>query len=202
MRLGLSPNNSRFASCIGIEDGPFLRGRVENDQAPLVAVRLRGPHLLTVRAGRITVDGLDGTERALEMLRHFQITRKTPILLAGVSFAGFNLIDPHVLHRTFSNPILIVTGSRPNNKAVKQALVRHFKDWRHRWRIISSLGTLHSVRTIPRENPLYYEAFGCQPVEARKILRSWALLSRFPEPLRVAGMVARGLFPTKPVTYP
>ncbi len=200
MRRGPLGNNNHYDSCIGIEDGPFSSRNTPNRQAPLVAVYFQGPHLRTVRATRIIVDGLDGTETALEILRHFRIIGKTPILLAGVTFAGFNLIDPHVLYRTFSTPILIVTGSRPHNRAVKQALVRHFNDWRLRWRIISSLGALHSVRTVPGQGPLYYESFGCQPVEARKILKSWALVSRLPEPLRVAGMIARGLFPSKPIS--
>jgi endonuclease V-like protein UPF0215 family len=129
------------------------------------------------------------------MLKQVKMRKDCPILLGGVTFAGFNIIDPHVLHQAFHVPVIVVIGVHPNNKSVKRALVRHFKDWPHRWRIIQSLGPLHRIRTVPSENPIYYEMFGCTTYEARKILKSWALVSRMPEPLRVASMVARGLFP-------
>jgi endonuclease V-like protein UPF0215 family len=120
--------------------------------------------------------------------------------LGGVTFAGFNLIDPHVLHRRFHSPVLVVTGARPDNRAVKNALKNHFQDWKERWRIINSLGLLRNVKTVPEENPLFYETIGCTSTEAHRILKSLAYVSRIPEPLRVASMIARGLFaPSKPV---
>ena len=148
----------------------------------------------------MTVDGLDATEVAIRMLKRIGARRHCPILLGGVTFAGFNMIDPHILQRTFHVPVIVVIGSRPDNRSVKRALVRHFEDWRARWRIIRSLGPLHRLRTIRSENPIYYEMFGCTFSEARRILKTWAFVSRMPEPLRVASIVAHGLFPSKPVT--
>jgi len=197
MRRGVY-RDTRFASCIGVEDGPFLPRRLGGSKAPLVVVKLEGPHMTAVRAGWIGVDGMDGTERALKLLESFAMS-ESPILLAGVTFGGFNLIDPRRLHKKFKVPTIVVVGSRPNNRAVKRALVRHFLDWRERWRIIRSLGPLRTVRTVASENPLFYEAFGCSSSVAQRILAGWALVSRTPEPLRVAGLVARGLFPAQPL---
>lgn len=197
MRRKVSRDDSLSDSCIGIDDGPFQITDSRTDQAPLVAVELRGPHIRTVRTSWITIDGLDATARAVKLLGHFVI--KGPILLAGVTFAGFNLIDPRVVQRKFRTPTIVVIGSRPDNRAVKSALVKHFVDWRERWSVIRSLGPLRKVRTLPNENPVFYEVFGCSSREARRILVSWAVLSRLPEPLRVAGLVGRGLFGSKPV---
>lgn len=146
-----------------------------------------------IKAGWIRVDGLDGTERALKLVSSLTSV-KPPILLAGATFGGFNLIDPHRLQKRFRVATIVVVGSRPDNRAVKRALVRHFSDWRERWAIIRSLGPLHQIRTVSSENPIFYEAFGCSTVVARRILQDWAMVSRMPEPLRVAGLVARGLF--------
>jgi uncharacterized protein len=190
--------DSNLTSCIGIEDGPFLPRRLGGSRAPLVAVKLDGSHLTVVRAGWIRVDGVDGTDRALRLLSSFSLT-SCPILLAGVTFGGFNLIDPRRLEKRFRTPTIVVVGSRPDNRSVKRALVRHFSDWRERWQVIRSLGPLRSVRTVASENPIFYEAFGCSSSVARKILIGWALVSRIPEPLRVAGLVARGLFPAQPL---
>lgn len=197
MRLVVS-RHVKNASCIGVEDGPFLSKRLGGTRAPLVIVKLEGPHLTTVRAGWIDVDGIDATDRALKLLGTISFAN-SPILLSGVTFGGFNLIDPRRLQKRFRTPTIVVVGSRPNNRAVERALLRHFPDWRERWRIIKSLGPLRSVRTVASENPLYFEAFGCSNVEARRILRGWAMVSRVPEPLRVAGLVARGLFSAQPL---
>jgi uncharacterized protein len=194
----VSPNIT-FTSCIGIEDGPFLPRRLGGTRAPLMIVKLKGPHMTRARAGWITVDGMDGTERALELLSSSRSITSCPILLGGVTFGGFNLIDPRRLQKRFKTPTIVVVGFRPDNRAVKSALVKHFPDWRKRWGVIRALGPLRSVRTMASENPIFYEAFGCSSGVARKILTSWAFVSRVPEPLRVAGLIARGLFPAQPL---
>lgn len=188
---------STTTNCIGIDDGPFLPRRLGGSTAPLVVAQLNGPHLVKARVARIAVDGMEAMLVVSRLLGSFQL-RDSPILLAGATFAGFNIIDPRVLERTFRSPTLVVIGSRPNNRAVKHALVRHFPDWKRRWRILSSLGPLRQVRTFRNEGPIFYEAFGCRDNEARRILKEWSYVSRIPEPLRVAGLVARGLFPAQP----
>ncbi len=191
-------NSSRYASCIGIDDGPFPPKGLGRSKAPLVAVLLQGPHLIRAEVGWITVDGLDATTKAVGLLRGLS-HGSCPILLAGATFAGFNLIDPRVLEKRFRAPTVVVVGSRPDNRSVKRALVKHFPDWQERWEIIRSLGPLRHLRAVAGENPVFYESFGCSAWEARKILSDWALVSRLPEPLRVAGLVAHGLFSSEPL---
>ena len=191
----MAPRNNSTLNCIGIEDGPFLPKRLGGAKAPLVVVKLEGSHMTAVRTGWIQVDGLDGTDQALELLSSLAPI-KWPILLGGATFGGFNIIDPRTLQKRFRTPaIVVVVGSRPSNRAVKRALVRHFPDWKKRWSVINSLGPLHSVRTVAHENPIFFESFGCTSSIAREILKDWALVSRMPEPLRVARLVSRGLFP-------
>ena len=176
---------------IGIDDGPFTK---QQETAPLIAALLQGPRLQKVRVTRITVDGLDATDKAVKLLKGW---KPVPILLSGVTFAGFNLIDPHILHRKYRVPVIVVVGFRPNNRAVKRALVNHFPDWKRRWRIISSLGPLRTVRTSLGEPPIYFEFFGCSRREATSLLKAYSYISRLPEPIRVAGLVATGLFGAK-----
>ena len=173
---------------IGIDDGPFTK---KQETAPLIAVLLQGPHLQRLRATQITVDGLDATDEALKLLKGW---KPVPILLSSVTFAGFNLIDPHVLQRRFRVPVIVVIGSRPDNRRVKRALVKHFPDWKQRWRVIHSLGPLRKARTNPDEPPIYFEAFGCSTRTAATLLKANAYVSRIPEPIRVAGLLATGLF--------
>ncbi len=187
-----STSNNTLASCIGIDDGPFPSRQKDGTRyAPLAAVCLKGARLYRVQTCWITVDGLDATRRAQSLLQKLP---KAPVLLSGVTFGGFNIITPQEIQERFRTPTLVVVGSRPDNAAVKRALVKHFPDWKKRWGIIRSLGPLRRVRTVRGEAPIYYEAFGCTAREAREILVSNAFVSRVPEPIRTAGLIARGLF--------
>src|SRR6266581_66092 len=112
--------NSTITSCIGIDDGPFLSRRLGGSRAPLVAVLLKGPHLVKARTAWIGVDGFDATGVASSMLSSLR-ARESPILLAGATFGGFNVINPRMLLRKFRTPTIIVIGSRPDNRAVKRA---------------------------------------------------------------------------------
>ncbi|OLD12766.1 MAG: hypothetical protein AUI50_00575 [Crenarchaeota archaeon 13_1_40CM_2_52_14] len=156
---------------------------------------LKGAHLQQLRTDWITVDGLDATRTAGSLLRG---SLHTPVLLLGVTFGGFNLIDPWKIQKLCKAPVVVVVGSRPNNRAVKRALFKHFPDWGKRWELIRSLGSLHKVRTMPNEGPVFFERFGCSTREARSILKASAFVSRMPEPLRLASVLARGLFSSEP----
>src|SRR3989442_15620463 len=114
--------NSTTTSCIGIDDGPFLSRRLGGSTAPLVVAQLNGPHLVKARAAWISVDGLDATSVASRLLSSLQL-RDSPILLAGATFAGFNIINPRGLQRKFRAPPIFGIGSRRNNKTGKRALM-------------------------------------------------------------------------------
>src|SRR5215471_17616781 len=188
MRRAASTSNQASTRTIGIDDGPFTK---QQETAPLVAALLDRSHLVGVHTARIEVDVLDATDKAINLIKPW---KPAPIFLSGVTFAGFNLIDPHILQKKFQVPVIVVVGSRPDNRAIKGALVKHFPDWKQRWKIISSLGPLRKVTTNPAEPPLHYEAIGCTASESAGILKSNSIVSRIPEPIRVAGLLARGLF--------
>src|SRR2546430_15831244 len=119
MRRAVS-RDTRVASCIGIEDGPFIPRRLGGSNAPLVAVKLEGPHITAVRAGWIGVDGMDGTERALKLLKSLSMLQ-SPILLAGGTVGGFHLVAPPRLQEMFKVPPIVVVGYPPDNMAVVRA---------------------------------------------------------------------------------
>jgi uncharacterized protein len=191
-----SSNTKPASKSIGIDDGPFPPKTDDTiRQAPLLAAWLKGPHLQKLRTNWITVDGLDGTRKAGQLLKG---SANIPVLLSGVTFGGFNLIDPWKIQKSCKAPVIVVVGSRPDNTAVKRALMGHFPDWERRWDLIKSLGPLNRVRTMTGESPVFFERFGCSTREAQRILRASAFVSKMPEPLRVAGIIARGLFLSEP----
>jgi endonuclease V-like protein UPF0215 family len=49
-------------------------------------------------------------------------------ILGGISFVGFNVIDPTIVYKEFGKQLMIMSRTKPDNKGVKQALQRHFED--------------------------------------------------------------------------
>lgn len=145
---------------------------------------------MDLRLGLIEVDGLDA-QRILTSL--LATVSYDVVMLSGVSFGGFNIVDLKLLARKVGRPVIAVIRERPNNKAVRDALRKHFDDWRERWRMVKNAGRLYSCKPMADEPKLYFEVGGCSPASARRIIASSSTVSRLPEPIRVAGILAKGL---------
>ena len=188
----MSLNVWREFRVVGVEDGGFSR-KLQScgiQKALFVCVLLRGKWINDFQADMITVDGLDATEKLTSMLHRLSFDA---VMLAGVSFAGFNLVDPTIVFEEFSNPVIVISRTKPNNIAVKNALRQHFEDWRIRWRVFEKLGSVCEVVSMPAEPPVYVEVVGTEMNWASRLIRATSVCCRVPEPIRVARLVARGL---------
>jgi endonuclease V-like protein UPF0215 family len=173
---------------VGVEDGSFQKGITP--KALLAVVLFRQANIEDVRLTKIIVDGLDATEKLAEILKEWEFDA---VLLAGISYAGFNLIDPMIMYEKFEKPIIVISRTRPNNREVKRALQRHFEDWETRWKVFQRLGPIHKVAIKRGEAPLYIETVGANVRWASKVVGFSCFCGRFPEPLRAARLIARGL---------
>ena len=173
---------------VGVEDGSFQKGITR--EALLAAVLLKEANIKSVKVIKITVDGLDATEKLSEVLKKWNFTA---VMLAGVSFAGFNLINPTIIYEKFKKPVIIISRTKPDNRAVKQALQKHFGDWEMRWKVFQNLGSVHKIVTRSGEPPLYAEIVGASVKWASNIIRALCFCGRVPEPIRAARLIARGL---------
>lgn len=177
---------------VGVDDGAFSSSKKIGERALLMAVLFKGSRIQAVRIGTIEVDGNDAATVLQALLRRL---RYDLILLSGISFAGFNLIDISKLARKLHKPIIAISREKPNNKAVKLALRGHFKDWKSRWSIVCAAGRLYSCKPLQSEPKLYFEVKGATPEYARRVITGTAFISRLPEPVRVARILAHGLSP-------
>ena len=176
---------------VGVEDGRFSR-EADVQKAVLVAVLLHGISIIDFQMTDIEVNGLDATEKFRCMLQRWSFDS---VILAGVSYAGFNLIDANVIFEEFEKPVIIVARTKPNSKAVKDALLRHFEDWETRWAVVEKLGPVYEIVSVPNEPPIYAETVGVYLKLARNLVRRLSVCCRIPEPIRVARLIARGLTP-------
>jgi endonuclease V-like protein UPF0215 family len=185
----LTPEDAVF-HILGVEDGSFdAFNRNTQGYTLLCGVLMKGDRILKVRHAEIRVDGLDATDKLLSIMRGIGVD---VVILGGITFGGFNVIDPRIIHAETGVPIIVYSGVKPDNDAVLAALMKHFPDWESRWEIIEGLGEIHCTRVFGKER-IYFEAVGCDPGWAEGVLKASAMISRIPEPVRVAGLVARGL---------
>jgi len=143
-----------------------------------------------MRIGVAQVDGVDTTDVILRLMSK---RRADVVFLSGVSYAGFNIVDAGRLHRVLRVPVIIISRERPNNPSVRRALKKHFADWKMRWDLVRRLGGIHSYSPTSVDAPLYFEAIGISDIDAKKTIQTYCITSRVPEPIRVAGIVAKGL---------
>jgi len=155
-----------------------------------VAVVLERSQIVDARVAWLTVDGTDADSVVRSLLKGLKFD---VLMLSGISFAGFNVVDISLLARRLRKPVIAITGEKPNNASVKKALKAHFPDWNERWRKVLAAGRLHSLIIHGYASRVYFEIMGSSPAFARTVIRSNSLISRLPEPIRVAGIVARGL---------
>ena len=133
---------------VGVEDGSFQKGITP--KALLAAVLFKELKFERAQIVKITVDGLDATQKLVKTLRGWKFRA---VMLAGVSFAGFNVIDLTIVYEEFGRPVIIMSRTKPDNKAVKRALQCHFEGWQVRWTEFEKLGLIHKIVVLASEPP-------------------------------------------------
>jgi len=177
---------------LGIDDGEFVprtRGTVN-----VVGVVYRGGCWFEgVMRTAITIDGLDATEKIAAMIEsspfHGEIR---VVVLDGVTFAGFNVVDISKLSLRVDLAVISVVREKPDLEEIRSAL-KNLPDFEIRWRAMENAGKIFEVETRKGENPVYIHLAGIVLDDAKKILKQTSTHSLIPEALRVAHIIASGL---------
>ncbi len=177
---------------VGVDDGVFIpheRGFVD-----VVGVVFRGGYWLDgVMKTKIEVDGMDATQKIASMILgspHYKQLRI--IMLSGITFAGFNIVDIHELYDKTQLPVIAVTRNKPNFDDIRRAL-ENLPRKKERWEIIRKAGVPVEVQTHEGEAPIYIQTAGLRLEDAEKIVKISSTQSNIPEPLRVAHIIASSL---------
>jgi endonuclease V-like protein UPF0215 family len=177
---------------LGVDDGAF-KPHVQG-QVPVVGVVFRGGYWLDgVMSTRIAVDGFDVTDKIASMITessHYKQLRV--IMLNGVTFAGFNIVDVKALYAATKLPVITVTREKPDFEDIREAL-QNLPNPEARWKAILSAGEPVEVSTRSTEAKVYMQTIGVSEGDAQKILRLTSTRSNIPEALRVAHLVASGI---------
>jgi len=180
---------------LGVDDGvftPHVKGLV-----PVVGVVFRGGYWLDgVMHTKVEVDGFDATEKIASMIinspHHKQLR---VIMLNGITFAGFNVVNIKELSKEVKLPVIAVTREQPNFTEIREAL-KNLPESEERWKAIQSAEKMFEVSTRSENEKVYMQTSGILEEEARKILQLTSTRSSVPEALRVAHLIASGISKT------
>jgi endonuclease V-like protein UPF0215 family len=175
---------------LGIDDGKFVPHTKGN--VIVVGVVFRGGSWIDgVMHAIIEIDGLDATEKLAKMINNSPHRRQLRlIMLNGITFAGFNLVNTKKLNSVTGLPIIALTREKPDIEAIHRAL-KNLPNTQERWRIVLDAGEIHEI--ICKGSKLYVELTGISLTDAIKIIELTSTRSCFPEPLRVAHLIASGI---------
>jgi endonuclease V-like protein UPF0215 family len=177
---------------VGIDDGVFVPH--SHGQCDVIGVVFRGGCWLDgVMRTKVEIDGLDATEKIADMVTgspHFGQLRV--VMLDGVTFAGFNVVDTERLSRRTELPVIAVTRDMPDFQAIEKAL-KNLSHAEVRWRAIKNADEIVKVVTRREDEPIYMQASGVSRDVALRIVKNTATRSNIPEALRVAHLIASGL---------
>ncbi|EQD79698.1 protein containing DUF99, partial [mine drainage metagenome] len=105
---------------LGIDDSPFLRG---DGTCFLVGVVMRlDLYIEGLMTREIHVDGSDAESAVSEMSRTGTGHSCNIIMTNGITFGGFNLIDPLALYEHLDKPVITVTAKSPDLESIRAAI--------------------------------------------------------------------------------
>ena len=175
---------------LGIDDGKFIPHTQGNTL--VIGVVFRGGRSLDgVMHTTIAIDGLDATDKLTAMINgspHKNQLRL--VMLNGVTFGGFNLVDIRKLYINTGLPVITITQDKPDLDAMHDAL-KHLPDTELRWQIVLNAGIIHEVTN--KGVKLYIGIVGITLKDSLSVLDATSTRSSLPEPLRVAHLIASGI---------
>ena len=177
---------------LGVDDGvftPHSRGK-----ALVVGIVFRGGYWLDgLMHTHVAVDGFDATEKTSAMILgspHYRQLRV--IMLNGITFGGFNVVDIQALAQKTGLPVIAVTREKPDLTSIREA-IENLPKKNARWNAILAAGDCFEVATRYPDESIYLHVAGLKESDAERIVRLSSTRSSVPEALRVAHLVASGL---------
>ena len=143
----------------------------------------------------IKKDGVDATEKiATSILKSRHYDQLSLIMLDGISFAGFNLVDIKELYNKTKLPVMVLQRKKPDIAGFIKTL-KIFQNYNKRKNIVKKAGKfyIYVKEYKDKRNPIFYQKYGLTKEDAEKVLKITCIHSSIPEPLRVAHIIASGL---------
>ena len=173
---------NRTIRVIGFDDAPFIRGAGKN--VNLAGIICAGTRFEGMVWGELQPDGFDSTEAICKLLINSKFLPQLHIvLLDGIGFGGFNVVDLPTLAAQLQLPCVAVMRRQPDLEAVIYAM-SHLPNLEKRQELLKRAGTIHEY------SPFVFQVCGEEPEIIAKVLDKLTDCGKVPEALRLAHLIS------------
>ena len=171
----------RKIRAIGFDDAPFVRHQPE--KVPIAGIVCAQTRFEGMVWGQIQPDGWDATEVICQlMLGSKFLPQLHLVLLDGIGFGGFNLVDLPTLAAKLQLPCVAVMRKLPNLTKMTEALSR-LPNREKRLQLLQKAGKIHHYP------PFYFQVCGENPEIIARALTNLTDRGKVPEALRLAHLI-------------
>lgn len=166
---------------VGFDDAPFARR--PGAAVPLVGVVCGGTRFEGLVWGRVRKDGWNATDEVCRLLVGGKFLPQLHlVLLDGIAFGGFNVVDLPRLAERLGRPCVTVMRRMPDLEAVERAL-RHLPRPERRLELLRRAGPIHQLEGFT------FQVRGAEPAWVAEALKRLTDRGHVPEALRLAHLI-------------
>jgi uncharacterized protein len=181
MKLAELIRQKRQIRAIGFDDAPFIRHQLE--KVPIAGIVCAQTRFEGMVWGKIQPDGWDATEVICQLLLDSKFLPQLHlVLLDGIGFGGFNLVDLPDLAARLQLPCVSVMRKLPNLTKMERAL-SNLSDRDRRLQLLQRAGKIYHYP------PFYFQVSGERPEIIALALKSLTDRGKVPEALRLAHLI-------------
>ncbi|MEG4272881.1 MULTISPECIES: endonuclease dU [unclassified Microcoleus] len=171
----------RTIKVIGFDDAPF--SRTSGSLVSIAGVVCGGTRFEGMVWGQVLPDGLDATDAISGLLLGGKFLPQLHlVLLDGIAFGGFNIIDLPELASRLQIPCVAVMRRQPDLAAVEKAL-GHLPDSEYRLELLRRAGKIYAFE------PFFFQVCGEKPEVIALVLQRLTDTGKVPEALRLAHLI-------------
>ncbi|MEL6928949.1 MAG: DUF99 family protein [Cyanobacteria bacterium J06600_6] len=166
---------------IGFDDSPFERH--QQQEVNISGVICANTRFEGMVWGSVQVDGDDATEKICQLLigKKF-LPQLHLVLIDGIGFGGFNLIDLPQLASRLNLPCVAVMRKQPKLKKMREAMSR-LPNYESRLLMLQRAGEIYAYP------PFFFQVSGEQPEIIAPALHQLTDCGKVPEALRLAHLI-------------
>ena len=181
MELAELIRRKRKIRAIGFDDAPFVRHQLE--KVPIAGIVCAQTRFEGMVWGQIQADGWDATAVICQLLIGSKFLPQLHlVLLDGIGFGGFNLVDLPTLAARLQLPCVAVMRKLPNLTKMTEALSR-LPERDKRLQLLQKAGKIHHYP------PFYFQVCGEKPEIIAQALVDLTDRGKVPEALRLAHLI-------------
>lgn len=169
---------------LGIDDAPFTK---KEKNVLVIGTLFRGGSWMDgILSTKVKIDGNNSTSKLIKMINKSKFKPQLQaIILDGIAFGGFNIVDINKLNKKTKVPVIVVIRKYPDFNKIKNALKKMGKY--EKYKLIEKAGEVSKAGNI------FIQLAGISLQDAKKILKITCIRSLLPEPIRVAHLIGAGI---------